>query len=153
MEPATSGTVFLPLTKGNVMLQNRTSHCGLKVSVLLGSIMFSIACSDNKKPPAFEPTPVEEKPPAPPVFEKVPPAETPAIIPAPAGSEPSTTGPYLLEVEDELDISVYGEEDLKHIVVPVRPDGMISFTFIGDVNAAGRTIEEGRAEMTTKRAH
>lgn len=132
------------------MLLNRASHGGLKGLVLLGSIVVSIACSGPKKPATFQPTPVDEGSPGPPVFEKVPAAENPALIQAPAGSDPAATAPYTLEVEDELDISVYGEEDLQHVLVPVRPDGMISFTFIGDVAAEGRTIEEVRTEMTTK---
>jgi polysaccharide export outer membrane protein len=34
----------------------------------------------------------------------------------------------------------------------VRPDGMISFAFVGDVQAGGRTVEEVRQEMTQKLA-
>jgi polysaccharide export outer membrane protein len=43
---------------------------------------------------------------------------------------------------DVLTISVYDEPDLTLTAIPVRPDGMISFPLIGDVQAAGRTVDE-----------
>ncbi len=86
----------------------------------------------------------------PPAFTKVPPEENTALIRPPDGEGMPRGGPYQLEVEDTLDISVYGEPDLQHVEVPVRPDGMISFAFIGDVMAAGRTVEEIRKEMSTR---
>lgn len=82
-----------------------------------------------------------------PVFEKVPPEENSALVQGEPAGAPGGSAPYLLEVEDLLDISVYGEEDLQHINVPVRPDGMISFAFVGDVPAAGRAVEEVRSEL------
>jgi len=83
----------------------------------------------------------------PPVFQKVPAAENTAVIQAEGeGAVPS--GPYLLDVDDHLDISIYGEEELQHIEVPVRPDGMISFAFVGDIKAAGRTVEDVRKDLT-----
>ena len=91
--------------------------------------------------------PVEAEPP---VFRKVPPEENILVDPAPL--DPGAGGPYRVEVEDVLDISIYGEVDLQHVEVPVRPDGMISFAFIGDVEAAGRTVEEIRTDMTERLA-
>lgn len=43
---------------------------------------------------------------------------------------------------DQLSISVYDEPDLSLSDIPVRPDGMISFPLIGEVQAAGRTVDE-----------
>lgn len=43
---------------------------------------------------------------------------------------------------DVLSVSVYDEPDLSVSTIPVRPDGMISFPLIGDVQAAGRTVDE-----------
>ena len=124
---------------------------GLSAALVTGSMVLSIACGGGKKPASFTPTPMREESPGPPVFQKVPPAENPAIVQPPAGTEPAAgSNLYTLEVEDELDISVYGENDLQHVLVPVRPDGMISFAFIGDVPAAGRTVEEVRTDMTSK---
>jgi len=84
--------------------------------------------------------------PSAPVFSRVPENELPpVIVPETVAGEG-----YRLGVEDVLDISVYGEENLQHIEVPVRPDGRISFAFIGDVSAEGRTVEEIRADMTAR---
>jgi polysaccharide export outer membrane protein len=69
------------------------------------------------------------------------------VVPGEPAEGPARSA-YRLDVEDVLDISVYGEPDLQHIEVAVRPDGMISFAFVGDVPAAGRTVEEIRADMT-----
>jgi len=45
---------------------------------------------------------------------------------------------YRIGPEDVLHISVWKEEELQREVI-VRPDGGISFPFVGDVKAAGRT--------------
>ncbi len=42
---------------------------------------------------------------------------------------------------DVLSISVYDEPDLSVADIPIRPDGMISFPLIGDVQAAGQTVD------------
>jgi len=51
---------------------------------------------------------------------------------------------------DKLDISVYGETDLGVKNMPVRPDGMISFPLIGDVQAEGKTVSELKQLLTEK---
>ena len=51
---------------------------------------------------------------------------------------------------DVLNISVYDEPDLSVMSVPVRPDGMISFPLIGDVQAAGRTVDELTLSVTER---
>ena len=48
---------------------------------------------------------------------------------------------------DVLSISVYDEPDLTLESVPVRPDGMIAFPLIGDVQVAGRSVEAITAEI------
>jgi len=53
---------------------------------------------------------------------------------------------YTLGAEDVLIISVWKDEHLTREVV-VRPDGAISFPLVGDVPAAGRTVEEVRADI------
>ena len=69
----------------------------------------------------------------------------------PAGSEPSPAAEasYLLGPEDIVKISVWKDEHLTQEVV-VRPDGMISFPLVGDVPAAGRTIEDVRLELVKR---
>ena len=91
--------------------------------------------------------PAEKAPP--PTFERVPDEENP-FLHLPPAEDLTGAGPYRLAVDDILDISVYGEVDLQHVEVPVRPDGRISFAFIGDIRAAGRTVEEVREEMMNR---
>ena len=69
----------------------------------------------------------------------------------PAGSEPppAAEASYLLGPEDIVKISVWKDEHLTQEVV-VRPDGMISFPLVGDVQAAGRTIEDVRLELVKR---
>jgi polysaccharide export outer membrane protein len=64
---------------------------------------------------------------------------------APAPAEPA----YRLGPEDVLEISVWKEEALKKDVL-VRPDGGLSFPLVGDVHAAGRTVDELRAELARR---
>jgi polysaccharide biosynthesis/export protein len=56
---------------------------------------------------------------------------------------------YLLGPEDVVKVSVWKDEQLTQEVV-VRPDGMISFPLVGDVPAAGRTVEEVRLELVKR---
>jgi polysaccharide export outer membrane protein len=49
---------------------------------------------------------------------------------------------------DVLNISVYDEPELSLSGIPIRPDGMISFPLIGDVQAAGRTVDELRTAVS-----
>jgi len=56
---------------------------------------------------------------------------------------------FALGPEDILEISVWKDEALTKQAV-VRPDGWISFPLIGDIQAAGRTVEELRQEIQTR---
>lgn len=58
-------------------------------------------------------------------------------------------GDYRLGVGDHLDIAVYGE-DASRRVVPVDPSGHITYTLVGTVRAAGRTIDELRADLQAR---
>ena len=58
-------------------------------------------------------------------------------------------GGFLLGPEDILEISVWKDETLTKQVV-VRPDGKISFPLIGEIQAAGRTVEDLRKEIIEK---
>jgi len=51
---------------------------------------------------------------------------------------------------DVLNISVYDEQDLGVAGIPIRPDGMISFPLIGDVQAAGRSVDQLNADITER---
>ncbi len=56
---------------------------------------------------------------------------------------------YLVQAGDVLEISLWREEDLDKELM-VRPDGYFSFPLVGDVLAAGKTVENIRAEITEK---
>jgi polysaccharide export outer membrane protein len=61
---------------------------------------------------------------------------TPKGPPAPSAAQPYKTGP-----PDQLVITILPDPIIERTVV-VRPDGMISIDLIGDLPAAGRTMEE-----------
>jgi polysaccharide export outer membrane protein len=56
---------------------------------------------------------------------------------------------YVLGAEDVLVISVWKDEHLTREAV-VRPDGLVSFPLVGDIQAAGRTVEELRADLVQR---
>lgn len=71
---------------------------------------------------------------------------------APLNGTPETGGVepgYQLGPEDVLKISVWKDEHLTQEVV-VRPDGMISFPLVGDVQGAGRTVEDLRSDLAKR---
>lgn len=67
----------------------------------------------------------------------------------PVDSKPFPETAYVLGPEDMVMVSVWKDEQLTREVV-VRPDGMISFPLVGDVPAAGRTVEEVRLELVKR---
>ena len=67
-----------------------------------------------------------------------------------SGGASGTAGTaYVLGAEDVLMVSVWRDEQLTKEVV-VRPDGMVSFPLVGDLQAAGRTVDELRTELANK---
>ncbi len=56
---------------------------------------------------------------------------------------------YVLQVGDEIRIEVYLDPDLTRVLI-IRPDGNLSFPFIGDFKAAGLTVPELDAFLTEK---
>jgi polysaccharide biosynthesis/export protein len=56
---------------------------------------------------------------------------------------------YKLQPGDLLQVVVWKETDLQSEVL-IRPDGGISFALAGDIQAAGRTTDELRAELETR---
>jgi len=59
----------------------------------------------------------------------------------------ASTASFSLGKGDVLSISVYDEPDLTLDSVPVRPDGMVAFPLIGDVQVAGRNVEDVSNEI------
>jgi len=54
---------------------------------------------------------------------------------------------YLIGIDDQLTVKIWENTDLDQDVT-VRPDGMISFSLVGDVQAAGRTIPDLDNDLT-----
>jgi polysaccharide export outer membrane protein len=85
------------------------------------------------------------------------PASEPSQTSALSGSSavPATTPPsvdnahYVIGPEDSLQITVWREPTASGSF-PVRPDGMISMVFIGDVPAAGKTPAQLSEEITNR---
>ena len=67
----------------------------------------------------------------------------------PLREAPNSDSGYQLGPEDVLLISVWKDEHLTREVV-VRPDGLISFPLVGDVQAEGRTVEELRLDLAKR---
>lgn len=57
--------------------------------------------------------------------------------------------PYQIGVGDQIQIAVWGNDKLS-VGVPVRPDGKVSMSLIGDVLAAGKTTEQLSADVSAK---
>ena len=57
--------------------------------------------------------------------------------------------PYRIQAGDQLLVSVWKEQDLQSELI-VRPDGGISLPLAGDVPAAGRSVDELRAELESR---
>ncbi len=55
---------------------------------------------------------------------------------------------YLIGVDDRVQVDVWQHPDLS-IIVPVRPDGMISVPLLGEVLAGGRAPQEVANEIQT----
>ncbi|MDI6773347.1 MAG: polysaccharide biosynthesis/export family protein [bacterium] len=64
------------------------------------------------------------------------------LLPVPGGAQQ----PYILGLEDVVEVSVYGNDDLSRVVT-VRPDGMISLPLVGEIRAAGLTPEQLRERL------
>jgi polysaccharide export outer membrane protein len=60
-----------------------------------------------------------------------------------------TAQEYRLHAGDQIDISVWGEDQLRRDTI-IRPDGRVSFPLAGDVVAAGRTVSDVRKEIESK---
>jgi polysaccharide biosynthesis/export protein len=65
------------------------------------------------------------------------------------GEELPAASGYRLQPGDVLQVVVWKETDLQSEVL-IRPDGGISFALAGDLQAAGRTTDELRADLETR---
>lgn len=67
--------------------------------------------------------------------------------PAPAAAIPDPA--YRIGPGDVLDISVWKDEALTKMI-PVLPDGTISFPLVGKIEAGGRTLEDFKADLESR---
>jgi polysaccharide biosynthesis/export protein len=64
---------------------------------------------------------------------------------------PGVDETYRVKPGDELNVSVWGEEDLNQKVL-IRPDGGFSFPLAGDLMANGKSVEQIRVEISERLA-
>ena len=76
-------------------------------------------------------------------------AQAQAPAQPPAGSP---LNDYILGEDDEIEISVYGNEDLEKTQA-VRPGGYITFPLVGSIRASGQTPEQLREQIATQLAN
>src|ERR1700734_2573282 len=71
------------------------------------------------------------------------------LVTSTQAADSAVSSGYKLQPGDLLQVVVWKETDLQSEVL-IRPDGGISFALAGDIQAAGRTTAELRAEMETR---
>jgi polysaccharide export outer membrane protein len=69
---------------------------------------------------------------------------------APPPAPPATGADYRLHAGDKLEVSVWKETEMQKPAVIVRPDGKFSFPLAGDVQAAGKSVQEVRQAIETR---
>ena len=80
------------------------------------------------------------------------PASQPAAASAPARVAEAVVDPkdYRIGPEDVLSINVWKNAELSRERIPVRPDGKISHALINDIDVAGLTTNQIKAELTKR---
>jgi len=68
---------------------------------------------------------------------------------AASNSSNTVENEYLLGPEDQLQISIWKEEDLNRLVI-VRPDGRISFPLVGELYVAGKSVHQVQKDITRR---
>jgi len=84
-----------------------------------------------------------------PAFAQTPPGTaSPAVATASTGPAVEVSAEYVIGPQDVLGINFWRDTDMTGDVT-VRPDGRITLPLIGDVQAAGKTPEALKAEITS----
>jgi polysaccharide export outer membrane protein len=68
-------------------------------------------------------------------------AQTPQTTQAPPVTQTAEMKAYIVGPEDVLDVQVWDNKDMNQIVF-VRPDGKTSLPLVGEIQAAGKTVQE-----------
>jgi polysaccharide export outer membrane protein len=92
-------------------------------------------------------TPPPSKPPLVIAVPAPPAAAPPARVVEPVRVDPKD---YRIGPEDILDINVWKNPELSRERVPVRPDGKISHPLLNDIEVAGKTTNQLRAEIAER---
>ena len=71
------------------------------------------------------------------------------VMPGSAGGSDEEMQGYRIQPGDVLQVSVWKEPDLERDVL-VRPDTGLSFPLVGDISAAGKSVEELRQEISER---
>jgi polysaccharide export outer membrane protein len=71
------------------------------------------------------------------------------LVGAAMAADPDLPAGYKLQPGDLLQVAVWKETELQSEVL-IRPDGGLSFALAGDMQAAGLTTDELRAELQTR---
>ena len=74
-----------------------------------------------------------------------------ALLTTPIAGAQSTSGDYRLHAGDQIEVSVWNEEQLQKAIT-IRPDGKFSFPLTGDVTAEGRTVTDVRGDIEKRLA-
>ena len=130
------------------------------LAVYLGSLFGHGMMKQAEAPPAQTAQPAQTPPtdqsaqPAqtPPVDQSAQPAQTPTPVrsaQAPAATGQATVDSYVIGAADILAITVWKEPTLSGTIL-VRPDGMISLSLLGDVQASGLTPTQLADQISTK---
>ncbi len=104
-------------------------------------VAFGILLSAGCGPAVFEEH-------VPPVVEETPHRGGPPPV-AVGPPVPRVIEPYRIKPLDEIEVAVFGEEDMTRKIV-VGPDGRLSYFLAEDIVAAGRTFAELRAAIREK---
>jgi polysaccharide export outer membrane protein len=72
-----------------------------------------------------------------------------AVVISPSTLAQDAVADYMLHAGDKIEVSVWKEPDLQRKMT-VRPDGRFTFPLTGDVQAAGRSTEDIRADIETR---
>jgi len=100
--------------------------------------------------PALAPG-LAQPPGAKPVLSAQPaPAPAPSAAPAPSpAGHPAVSPDYIIGPDDSIEVSVWKEPNLS-ATLPVRPDGKISLSLLGDIPAAGFTPTQLKDDITVR---
>lgn len=100
---------------------------------------------------SFASEPVEPAKEAPTAEQAATKADTAGAEQTAAKNEPARADTYVIQPGDVLQIDVWKEKDLLRELM-VRPDGGMNFPLVGEIVAAGKTVEQLRDDIKGKLA-